>query len=1569
MKNIIFLLMFCVTTLYGESIQDTMNIPTVFINQSVDVITGSFHDLLDDQSSSKKWATEYYQAGRNDVGDIGIDLNNQDWRIGKVKLQRLVQSESNVGDIIFRFFYYPGYTEVLDQSGFKTIYAYSKQNYITAISQVGDNTPDAVLLKRTERLYWDNATPLRLVCRTLEDGRGQLDLGKHFEYDDRGNLIKETLFGNLSGCGSEEVSISPEGVIIDDSELERYSTAYEYSLDFKPLLLKKIEDNGLTTRYFYDSRTQKCLCELTLDGEKIHQRTFYSYDDNGFLYKTVKDDGSGELPEDLSGVAHREATYITPYEIAPGIFLPGIMEKKYFDSASGKEILIERRENTYSREGRLVKEEMFDGSGISQQIINRQYDAEGRVVAVQYSSGQFETTTYHENGRSITSYDPATKGTTTSYYDHRGHLINMITQSPDQGVKNTSFRYNHEGQKIASIDRFGNETTYEYDGLGRVSCVSYPAIFNESGTSTIPTEQYDYDIANNVTKVIDPNGYHTNKEYNARQQPTLIEYADGTIEKFTYHLDGTLASKKEKNGQVLSYERDCFGRVLVEERTYDGSVFERVSYTYHGSLLESITTLEGCVTKFAYDYAGRKTEIIKTFKEIYRRSTFTYDDKGQLEENQEWFGHDLADCVTKIHEKDSENHVVAIRVEDSQGHIIKRVVKQSEEKRNPTIVERSILCEHGMHALQKETTDQEGSKRTVDFDYRGLPTKEVVKNLVGSFISEKDCIYDANGNKIVEVHTVYSNGWELRKYRQEWRYGALNRIESMVEGDISSNSRQTSYSYNLLGQLEAMTKPDGVKLNYQYNEKGLISSMKASDGSVFYVYHYNEHGKVTLVEDKLLNKKTLRTYNDLDQIVNETLANDLTFSSSYDKQGRKTKTVLPDRSSIIFSYDEAFLREIKRISPENIALYTHLYRNYDTQGNLTESQLIGSLGSAHFEYDDKGRSVGIKTPYWSETIPADGYDINGNLTKQTISDFEASKNKGYYYFDRQQLTAELSSDAITYAYDSLYNRISKGAGAYEIDGYNQLIHDGEVAYRYDNNGNLIEKKAKDQKTIFRYDALNRLIRVQQPRKFIVKYSYDAFNRRLTKTRDYWNKKESKWIRTGSFRFLFDGDKEIGVVDDKGSILELRVLGLGLGAEIGAAVAVERQGHVYAPIHDHQGSVRCLVDMQVRKAVEYYRYSAFGEEEIFNGEGDPLTSSEIRNPWRFSSKRVDRETGFIYFGNRFYDPLVGRWITPDPIGSTGIPNLYTYVKNNPLTHVDLHGLFSIGTVFNSISWFGYYVADVLARASSSFGSSLLSELDLSEETRNSIDERARNFLGEVQLLLLGYGLDESTVDVTGNGEVSDKVRVTLINGILNRYQAHMENANEVSKLHGGENVHYIFHATGGWTWDMLNCVLAKFGVVTTYSRRLAQKWKILIQEMGGTEGGGKIVHYAHSLGAVDTACARNLLTPEEQKMIYVYTFGSPKMIDEKGYGGAQNYASWRDGVTWYAVYGYAKSLMTGRGSFQFVGSPMGIPLIDHGFLGHGYYPILHHLGTQFQQEYGITLETENELNKQNSLFEN
>jgi len=145
-------------------------------------------------------------------------------------------------------------------------------------------------------------------------------------------------------------------------------------------------------------------------------------------------------------------------------------------------------------------------------------------------------------------------------------------------------------------------------------------------------------------------------------------------------------------------------------------------------------------------------------------------------------------------------------------------------------------------------------------------------------------------------------------------------------------------------------------------------------------------------------------------------------------------------------------------------------------------------------------------------------------------------------------------------------------------------------------------------------------------------------------------------------FLYDGEKEIGAMSG-GRMVQLRTLNPYYSSETGAAIAIELNGRVFAPLHDLYGNVIRLIALD--HSVSEHRYSAFGEESPANHP----------NPWRYASKRSD-ETGFIYYGRRYYSPELGRWLSSDPAGYTDGVNLYSFVRNNPLNLTDRFGLIAV-----------------------------------------------------------------------------------------------------------------------------------------------------------------------------------------------------------------------------------------------------------------------------------------------------
>lgn len=253
--------------------------------------------------------------------------------------------------------------------------------------------------------------------------------------------------------------------------------------------------------------------------------------------------------------------------------------------------------------------------------------------------------------------------------------------------------------------------------------------------------------------------------------------------------------------------------------------------------------------------------------------------------------------------------------------------------------------------------------------------------------------------------------------------------------------------------------------------------------------------------------------------------------------------------------------------------------------------------------------------------------------------------------------------------------------------------------------------------------------------------------------------------------------------------------------------------------------------------------------------------------------------------------------------------------------------------------------------------LNAELRLPSSISQGLEKFAIALLGESNYRLFGPHFEETVVDCYGQHEINDKVRVTFINGILNTRNAMHETLEMISGSHGDVNVHYVYRPTEGWTWDISRGIMIKtafsYGFRSTHAYLLAQMWRSLIEEMGGVAGGGTIMHYAHSLGGAETDRARDLLTPEEQKMIRVITFGSATVIRNEGFKSVINIVSVNDGVCLLDPIGRIRNFFDPDSNVRFYGSVINspcFPLSDHVLNGHTYGPLLIEFGNQFLEEF-------------------
>ena len=459
------------------------------------------------------------------------------------------------------------------------------------------------------------------------------------------------------------------------------------------------------------------------------------------------------------------------------------------------------------------------------------------------------------------------------------------------------------------------------------------------------------------------------------------------------------------------------------------------------------------------------------------------------------------------------------------------------------------------------------------------------------------------------------------------------------------------------GLLETVTKPDGVCIKHAYDRFSRLASIGSSDGSIRYAYSYDLNDNVLSVCDEVHSLMHTKSYDRYNRVVKDSIGTGVESAFTYDALNRITGFSLSSGDKVSYTYGSGQLRSITRSDPSNNELYTHRYEAFDLCGHVVRSSSIASCGTIEYDWDVLERLEKVSSQYFEEHCSK--FDDAGNLLEVTQVDPQGSVTCAYTYDDLYQLSGEKGIQDASYINDSLCNRLQRNGLSYTLNGLNQLFSDGETSYTYDRNGNPTQIGAMS----LSYDALDRLISVEHPGVSRSEYTYDDMNRRILKKNLLW--KEGSWLEGECLRFIFFKSCEIGSIDTLGGQLkEFRVLGLGRGAELGASIAVEIEGKIFAPIHDHRYNIALLIDVDSKRPTDSYRYSAFGEEINFGN---------TKNPWRFASKRIDEESHLVVFGRRYYAPNIGRFLTQDPLGIGGAgPNPYVYVKNNPLMYVDIFG---------------------------------------------------------------------------------------------------------------------------------------------------------------------------------------------------------------------------------------------------------------------------------------------------------
>lgn len=1496
----------------------------------------------------------------NDVQYVEEEVDNAGPEFGRIKTLHAPLGADATPIQKYHFQYHlpaggGGCTGVIDALNRKTDYSFNQRNRLTAVVKYDvSGAPYTV-----ENLYWgpqDTHKEIELITRTFGlFGSPFKAFSKAYGYDISGNVVLEYLSGNLTGKNeSSTLLVDANGNPIPGTS-DCLIKSHEYTQDKYHLLTKTTVGLKSTRNVFIPNTNLLAAC-FHADAGKTYLRHFYYYNDTGMVIKHLIDDGVNDDVNDLTGVTERKIELIERTESYP-VGFPLVVTELCLDLKTGVEHLLGRKINTYDKSGRLLQEDIYGNDGFLALSKSWEYDAHGNVIKEVRADGAIITRGYDLNDNMILEVGPNPLLIKQFSYDYMNRLIKIEEHHPD-AILSKHFRYDLCGNLLAKVDAMGTETRTHYDDFNRPIILEGAEISDPQGSLYRPVTRYEYNELSLPTKIIAPDGSVTEFAYTLYGKPCKIAYPDGSIERFEYDLEGRLIKETAKNGSAKLYSYDAQNRIIQTiQLTSTGEVAYQTSSCYSTFHLLEKTDPEGYVTYYNYDCYGRMTSERKgecvtnyEYDALNRCCKTTIDGSAKcvrinsmgqvVEERTEnlkgdvlaliRYAYDVDGNKVRIEQDSEAGLIVATLSMDTHGVPLESVDPEGNVTRTRLFLD--YFNAQGQRVIRTETTDPLGMTTVQIKDAQGRLAEQIRLDSYGKEIQKTAYVYNSAGSCIQTTETVFRGEETAPDVINFWEYNSVNQLVSMTQGLGQPEEKRVSYSYNRLGQLESTMKPDGVSLQYYYDGLGRLIEETADNHSIHHRYTYDIRSNPVQVENLANHTVTSRQYDEHNRITLEKLANGLEMQIIYNPDGGLKKVTLPDLSSIDYIYNGPLLTNVERKTPNGTTQYQHTYNAYDLSGNPLEASLINNLGELTSRYTLKGQPKEQKTDYYSESLT---YDPMNNIISKSYQDTLGQESNKYAYDSLNQMKEESGHFSHQYTNDSLYNRSSKDGKKYTLNSLNSLLSDGEADYSYDACGNVTAYTKNNKSYSFKYDALDRLTTLKIDATTYA-YTYDEQNRCITRQ-----------VTSGdtlSEKILFVGQCDIGTTDLNGKIKNLRVIGKGKGAEIGAAIAIELNGEVFAPLHDHQGNVIALIDSS-GKPQESYRYSAFGEEAIFDASGTQITDSEIGNPWRFSSKR--KEADFNLFGRRFYNPDLGRWLTPDPIGHEAGPNLYAYVSNSPLSHIDLFGFLEEeekGISFASLREFcrdtwnscrdfisrGFESAkegvSTLGRGVSAIGHEI--PFPEAREVVRMIGHAMEN--GTLRGFEFSYNLNRSGCYSLGRqSDTNNKVGHVLLNGMNNTLEAVFKVAEEESARFDNCNVHIGYNGTSGTLWDFAECIIHKLGVKNEAVDAAVTAIRKGIYDAGGVGNGGVVKIHNHSQAGLILDLALTFFTDDEKSMFYITTFGSAKLINPNGLESCINYVSKNEWVSWFADYpGYRAAQMGLRPDVIF------LEPIEEGWVEHG-----------------------------------
>ncbi|MFS2068618.1 RHS repeat-associated core domain-containing protein, partial [Pseudomonas sp. CT11-2] len=871
-----------------------------------------------------------------------------------------------------------------------------------------------------------------------------------------------------------------------------------------------------------------------------------------------------------------------------------------------------------------------------QERIQRLDNGAGRALLLRYDRAHLIAVDYQ-------SFRPAqtlaeawhTEQTLVSYhYDERDQLIEA-SNAAGEGE-----RYDYDDRHVILQRQLAGGASFfwEWERSGKAArCIRHWASFAQMDT------RYVWDDQGSVT-VRNIDGSEEVYVHDDRARLVRRVELDGGEQLKAYDKQGRLIAEQDPLGAVTEYRYDEVGRLVALIPPED----EPTAYEYrHGFL-----------------HARCRGQAVWT----YRRNA-----QGDVTEATDPDGQ-----VTHYH-YDAQGRLLSIRYPDTSRHVLVwNALGQLLQETLPDGGQRRFSYD----ALGRQITrqDEHGAVTQCQWDAVGrlvqttLPTgatRGFSYNAYGKITAERDELgritrYEYADDLHLVSRRINPDGTQLR-YRYDNAQLLLTEIENesgehyrldytpsgLIRQETGFDGRRTAYAYDLNGHLLEKTEfgdDDSRRVTaYERDSAGRLLVKTLPDGTQV-EYRYDSLGRLTSVDDGHDHPLEFE-YDQQDRLITEHQGwGSLRYG--YDACGQLNRLRLPDGSKL--DYRHAKGGALTAIDLNGARLTSHTFfagREQNRQQGLLLSE---------YAYDDQGRLKAHAVSQQQKSLYRRdyAYSLNGNLDH--IADTRHGQ-RSYQYDPLNRLTRvrhTRDDPPESFAHDPAGNLLMQDRpGPTTVKG-NRLLMQGDRHYDYDAFGNLIrERRGAAQKLVteYRYDCQHRLIGVTTPDGRSSTYRYDAFGRRIAKTVD------GKTIE-----FFWQGDNLVtessrehyrSYVYEPGTFRPLAMLD-GKGPKTACPFYYQL---------DHLGTPQELTDFggEIIWSAKYNAYGKVTHPALGGGE-------QLDQPLRFQGQYFDTESGLHYNRHRYYDPDVGRYLTPDPIKLAGGLNQYQYTPN-PTGWVDPLGL--------------------------------------------------------------------------------------------------------------------------------------------------------------------------------------------------------------------------------------------------------------------------------------------------------